>query len=320
MKDFSRYIKIVEVYSDIAGKRKGAGLGIDALIKSSEVLGSRYFKKYPAEVILDENSAFEEISYYKHAKYIDKISLVIKRVANRIKDLRKQNYFPIVLAGDHASCAGTMHGLKLAHKKDDIGVVYIDAHADIHSPYTSQSGNMHGMPLSIVTGLDNKESKINNPNLDEKRYWKKLKNLVGKKPSIKPEHIVFCGLRDYERAEKDLIAKYGIKKYSPEDITYLGIKKVVKEIFEKLESCKYIYVSFDVDSIDPIYLPGTGTPSKNGLSFEQALQLNMQLIKNKKVCCWEIAEINPKYDENNRGTMAIFNILEVVTKMLIKNY
>jgi len=320
MKDFSRYIKIVQVYSDIAGRRKGAGLGIDALMKSCDDLGSRYFKKYPAEVILDENQAFDEQSPYKHAKYIDKVFLVAKRLANRIKDLRDEKFFPIVLAGDHSSCAGTMHGLKMSHPNDEIGVVYIDAHADIHSIYTSQSGNMHGMPLSIVTALDNKEAQINQPNEDELKIWEEFKTYTGNEPSIKAENIIFCGLRDYESAEEELINRHGIKKFNAKDITYLGVKAVVEQIFEKLEHCKYVYVSFDVDSIDPIYLPGTGTPSEDGLSFEQALQLNMQLLKNEKVCCWEIAEINPMYDENHRGTTAIFKILEQVTKMLIKNY
>lgn len=320
MKDSSRFIKIVQVYSDIAGKRKGAGQGIDALMKSSEIMGSRYFKKYSSEVILDENGSFTDETTYKYAKYIDKISLVIDRVAQRVKSLREENLFPIVLAGDHASSAGTMHGLKMAHPNDEIGVVYIDAHADIHSPYTSASGNMHGMPLSIVTAQDNIESKLNNPTIEEQRFWEKLKGLSSFEPSIKPENIVFCALRDYERAEEELINRFNISKFSTKDITYKGVKLVVEEIFEKLKHCKYIYVSFDVDSIDPIYLPGTGTPSEYGLSFDQALQLNMQLLKNDKVCCWEIAEINPIYDENNRGTMAIFNILELVTKMLIKNY
>lgn len=320
MKDFSRFIKIVEVYSDIAGRKRGAGYGIDALMKSCDEVGSRYFKKYPAEVILDENSSFEKPTLYKNAKYIDSIYLVVKRVASRIKDLRKQNLFPIVLAGDHASCAGTMHGLKMAHPNDEIGVVYIDAHADIHSPYTSASGNLHGMSLAIATALDNKSSRINKLSAQEVIYWEKLKNIAGFESSLKAENIVFCGLRDFERAEEELINSFNIKKFTPKDITYLGIKNVVEKIFKRLNHCDYIYVSFDVDSIDPLYLPGTGTPSANGLSFEQALQLNMQLLKNEKVCCWEIAEINPMFDEKNRGTKAIFEILEQVTKMLIRNY
>lgn len=320
MKDSSRFIKILKVYSDIAGSKKGASLGIDALMESSQDIGSRYFKKYKAESVITNKLLENESTNFPHAKYIDKVYDVVKDVAFRIKEFREEKLFPIVLAGDHASSAGTMHGLKMAHPNDEIGVVYIDAHADIHSPYTTSSGNIHGMPLSIVTKLDNKKSAINQLSQEEIVYWEKIKNISGKEASIKPENIVFCALRDFQIAEENLINEYNIKKYSAKDITYRGIKNIVDEIFEKLAHCKHIYVSFDVDSIDPLYLPGTGTPSENGLSFEQALQLNMQLIKNKKVCCWEIAEINPKFDENSRGTNAIFKILEQVTKMLIHRY
>lgn len=320
MKNISHLVKIVQIYSDIAGRKRGAGQGIDALINSSIQSGSRLFKQYASEVILDENKAFKKKSKYQHAKYINKVYKVALRVANRIKTIKEEGKFPIVISGDHSSCAGVMHGLKMAYDKQKIGVVYIDAHADIHSPYTSASGNMHGMPLAIACGLDHKEYQINQISEEEAFYWKKLKRLSGVKHAIKPENIVFCGLRDFERVEQDIISKYGIKKYSSEEITYFGIKTIVKQIFKQLKGCDHIYVSFDVDSIDPLYIPGTGTPSPKGLSFEQALQLNMQLIKNEKVCCWEITEINPSLDKNNEGAQYLFEILEKVTKMLVKNY
>lgn len=315
-----RFIKLIEVYSDIAGERKGASYGVDALINSCKEEECNYFRKFPAEVILDENQAFFEPTKFKHAKYIDKVSLVIERLASRVYELKKENFFPIILAGDHASSAGTMHGLKMAFPKEEIGVVYIDAHADIHSPYTSHSGNLHGMPLGIACGLDNLEFQINDPTTKEKKYWEKLKHLSGKHPAIKPENIVFCGLRDFQSAEEYLIQKHNIKKFTAQEITYFGIKTIIEEIFKQLNHCKHIYVSFDVDSIDPFYIPGTGTPSNNGLSFEQAMQLNMQLIKNEKVCAWEIAEINPLYDKTQEGTHSLFRILEAITKMLIKHY
>ncbi len=320
MKNRTKDVKLVEVYSDIAGKKKGAGYGIDALMKACELSGSRYFKQYTAEVILHENSAFEEASLYKNAKYIDKIYKVIKRVAYRIKALKQANLFPLVLSGDHASCAGVMHGIKMAHPNDEIGVIYIDAHADIHTPYTSLSGNMHGMPLGIACGLDNKAFKINQLSSDEVVYWERLKQLSGVTQAINPSNIVFCGLRDYEKAEAGVIHEYGIKKYSAQSITYYGIKTIVEKIFMDLAHCQHIYISFDVDSIDPLFIPGTGTPATKGLSFEQALQLNMQLVKNEKVCCWEIAEINPMLDSTNQSAKQLFSILEQVTKMLIKNY
>jgi len=316
----SRFIRLVEVHSDIAGAQRGSRKAIEALIDSSNQRGSTYFEKYPAEVILDENHSYKEGTKYKYAKFIDKVTLVIQRVAQRIKELRQDKFFPIIIAADHSTSAGTMAGLRLAHNNDEIGVVYIDAHADLHSPFTTPSGNLHGMPLCIATALDNEESKINNITEEELKYWNNIKGLSGEKPSIKASNIVFCALRDFEKAEEDLINKRNIKNYSTHDITMMGVKKVVENIFNNLSHCKHIYISFDVDSIDPLYVPGTGTPSKGGLSFEQALQLNIELIKNQKVCCWEIAEINPKLDINNISGKFSFHILEKITKELLKNY
>ena len=315
-----KIIKLIEVYSDIAGHRKGASLGIDALKQSCEDIDSQYFKKYLSEAIKDENDAHVEPSEFEHAKYIDKIYLVVSRLAERVKSIREKKQFPIVLAGDHASCAGTMHGLRMAHPDAEIGVVYIDAHADIHSPYSSDSGNMHGMPLAMACGLDNIGSSSHDITPKEKEYWDKLKTLAGKDASIKPENVVFCALRDFQQAEQDVIDKYNIPVHTVADITLNGVSNTVEAIFEKLAHCEHIYVSFDVDSIDPLYVPGTGTPVTEGLSYDQALQLNMELIKNDKVCCWEIAEINPMFNEREDDSIKIFKILEKVTEMLVKHY
>lgn len=320
MQDYSRLIKILEVYSDIAGSKRGASLGIKALKKSCSDLNSDYFKKYLVQRVDDTHKSYFNKSKYPNAKYIKRVSKVIEKTAKKIKKLRQNNIFPIVLAGDHSSCAGTILGLKAAHKDDEIGVVYIDAHADIHSPYTSESGNMHGMPLAIATALDNKENAINEISKEEKKYWNNLKYLVSKDAAIKPENIVFCALRDFEKAEEELIKKHKIQVYSAQEITYIGIKNTVEQILKKLNHCKHIYISFDVDSIDPVYIPGTGTPSSGGLSFEQALQLNKELIKSQKVCCWEIAEINPLYNKNSDDSKKLFLMLEEVTKTLVKFY
>lgn len=318
--DNSRFIRLVEVHSDIAGAKRGARNAIKALVKSCIENGSDYFEKYPAEVILDENKTYKVGTKYEYAKFVDKVTLVIQRLAQRIKELRSENFFPIIIAGDHSTSAGTMAGLRLAHKEDEIGVVYIDAHADFHTPFTTPSGNLHGMPLSIATGIDNFESKINNPTQEELKYWENLKGISGINYAIKPKNIVFCALRDFEKAEENIIKTFNIKNYSTHDITMLGVKRVVEKISVDLSHCKHIYVSFDVDSIDPLYIPGTGTPSSGGLSFEQALQLNIELIKNSKVCCWEIAEINPILDKNNISGKFSFHIIEQITNELLKNY
>ncbi len=313
-------IRLIEVPSDIAGARSGASMGINALKLSSMHNGSKYFEEFPSIVIEDENRAVYDGTVHKCAKYIDKVTLVLERVASEVKKIKENGLFPIIMAGDHSTCAGTMAGLKLAYPNDKIGVVYIDAHADFHTPYTSPSGNLHGMPLAIATDIDNIEMKINDPSQKEIEYWEKLKKLAGEKRAIDPKDIIFCSLRDYEKAEEHILQKYGIKNYTTREITYLGIKTVAENISKRLAHCDHIYISFDVDSIDPLYVPGTGTPSSGGLSFEQALVLNMELIKNPKVCCWESAEINPILDKQNISGKYSFEILDLVTKSLIENY
>lgn len=318
MEDSSRHIRLVEVPSELAGAKLGAGGGIEALKCYSGENNRGYFQKYPLIKIEDENHASLKGTKFEHARYIDHVSLVLERVASNIEKLRAENFFPIVMAGDHSTAAGTLAGLTRAHKDERIGVVWIDAHADMHTPYTSPSGNMHGMPLAVAMGVDNMDCKINELSAEESRYWEKLKQLTS--VHVKPEDIVFCALRDYEEAEAYFLKQNNIKNYTTEMVTYEGVKNVVKSMMEDLKECDHIYISFDVDSIDPLYLPGTGTPSEFGLSFEQALHLNMELIKNKKVCCWEMAEINPFLDKQNISGRYSFEILDKVTSMLIEHY
>lgn len=313
-----RYIRLVEVPSELAGAKLGASGGIEALKWYSDEKKDGYFSKYPLIKIQDENHASFKGTVFEHARYIDHVSLVLERVANSIEALRKENFFPIVMAGDHSTAAGTLAGLTRAHKNERIGVVWIDAHADMHTPYTSPSGNMHGMPLAVAMGVDNLECKINELSEQESRYWTKLKELTS--VHVKPQDIVFCALRDFEEAEAYFLEKNGIKNYTTEMVTYEGVKNVVQAMMEDLKECEHIYISFDVDSIDPLYLPGTGTPSEYGLSFEQALHLNMELIKNKRVCCWEMAEINPFLDKQNISGRYSYEILHRVTDMLIEHY
>lgn len=312
-------IKIVEINSEIAGAKKGAALGNKSLRKAAKDLNSDLFSKYAFKLIEDENEALKESSKYIHAKYIDKVYTVISRLAKEIDSTINSGFFPIVLAADHSTCAGTMHGLKMAYPNEEIGVVYIDSHADINTPYTTKSGNMHGMPLAMVTSTDNKECKKNELTLEEYEYWEKLKSLSNITPAIKPENIVYCALRDYEDVEASIINKYEIPNFSTEDITYHGVKTIVEKIYKKLSHCKHIYISFDIDSVDPAYIPGTAFPCDEGLSYIQAIQLNTELLKNKKVCCWEMAEVNPLFNNSEKDSENTFRLLEKILNN-IKTY
>lgn len=315
-----RDIKLVEVRSEIAAGTRGASLGIDALKIASLDKTSDFFNQFDPINVPDANSFLWKGNRHPHAKYIDGVYQVLKNVFRTIKSLRLEKKFPIVLAGDHSTAAGTIMGIKAANPEKRLGVVWIDAHADLHTPYTTPSGNMHGMPLAMCIQTDNKECQVNDLMEDTVLFWEKIKNIGGEFSKIKPEDIVFISVRDTEEPEDYLIQKYGIKNFTTEDVRTFGADKVAKETLHILKECEQIYISFDVDSLDSSISVGTGTPVPNGLTVEEALELNAELIKDKRVCCWEIVEVNPTLDTENIMAENAFDILEATTKSLVANF
>ncbi len=311
------FIKLIEVRSELGAGTRGASLGIDALKTACLDKGSDYFIRFDITEVETDNDALFESTPYNYAKHIDSVYKVERRTSDAVRDAIEDGYFPLILAGDHSTAAGSIAGIKLAYPNKRIGVIWIDAHADLHSPYTSPSGNIHGMPLAIATGEDNKESRRNDPHQDTIKWWNKLKHVGGDGQNILPKDIVFVSARDIEEEEKFLINKYGIRNFPTSEVKNKGVEQISEEILSLLSDCDLIYISFDVDSLDPKISEGTGTPVENGLSIEQAKQLNALLINNDKVCAWEMVEVNPTLDRENAMAEEAFDILEYVTDNLI---
>lgn len=311
-----RAIKIIEVKSEIAAGTRGASLGVDALKTACLDKGSDYFIRYDAEEVENVNDILFEGPEHPNAKFITGVHTMLERVCEHTFLSLKDNYFPLVLAGDHSTAAGTICGIKKAYPDKRIGVIWIDAHADLHSPYTTPSGNMHGMPLAMVIAEDNTENAVNQPKEETVTYWQKIKNvgIAGRK--VQPDDIVFICVRDTEGPEDKLIKKYGMRNFNPDEIKEKGITQISKEALDKLSDCDYIYVSFDVDSMDSNISVGTGTPVPNGLSVEEALELNSLLIQDQRVICWEMVEVNPTLDSENLMAENAFDVLEAVTNKL----
>lgn len=315
-----RNIKLVEVRSEIAAGTRGASLGIDALKIASLDKKSDFFTQFEPINVADANNYLWKGNKFPHAKYIDGVYQVLKNVYSSIESLRLEKKFPIVLAGDHSTAAGTIMGIKAANPELRLGVVWIDAHADLHTPYTTPSGNMHGMPLAMVSQLDNKECQVNHPDDDTLMYWERIKKIGGDQPKINPKDIVFISVRDTESPEDFLIKKYEIRNFKTSEVREKGISQIAKETLDLLKDCDQIYISFDVDSLDSSISVGTGTPVPDGLTVEEAIQLNAELIKDKRVCCWEIVEVNPTLDTENTMAENAFEVLEVTTKSLVENF
>src|SRR5690606_21453768 len=255
-----RQIKLVEVRSEIAAGTRGASLGVDALKVASLDKKSDFFARFDPINVPDANSFLWKGNRHPFAKYIDGVYQVLNNVYDTILSLRKERTFPIILAGDHSTAAGTIMGIKAADPDKRLGVIWIDAHADLHTPFTTPSGNMHGMPLAMVSQLDNMDCQVNEPSEETVALWKRIKTIGGESPKIDPKDIVFITVRDTEASEEHLIKNYGIKNFSTQEVRSKGIDQVASEALEVLKECDQLYISFDVDSLDSSISMGTGTP------------------------------------------------------------
>src|SRR5690606_13880016 len=145
---------------------------------------------------------------FPHAKYIDSILVTLKSISATVAQTFEFGMFPLVLAGDHSNAAGTIAGIKTANPDKRLGVIWIDAHADAHSPYTTPSGNMHGMSLAIALNEDNRENKIKDLDPETKFFWKSVKKIGIPGPKLDPNDLVYIVVRSYEQPEDFLMKKY----------------------------------------------------------------------------------------------------------------
>ncbi len=310
-------IKIIEVKSEIGAGTRGASLGVEAMKIASLDLNSDFFKTYDSVEVENVNELLFDGAKHSYAKFIDGVLIMEERVCLEVYETIFDDFFPLIMAGDHSTAYGTISGIKKAYPKIRLGVIWIDAHADFHTPFTTPSGNMHGMPLAMACALDNLECKVNDPRGETLDYWEQIKNVGIPGAKIYPEDIVYIAVRDLEKPENYLINKYNVNFLEVEDVKKLGPAVVAEKALQMLDHCDMIYVSFDVDSMDSRISTGTGTPVPNGLTVDEAKTLNQELAKSPKVCCWEIVEVNPTLDTENRMAESAFEIVEATAKSII---
>ena len=318
-------ISLVEVDCDLGAGIPGAGSGI-ALLKqaaerqqvlrqlSSTLIEEIRDSRLPIRARADETLIADETP---HARHITTISNVIAQAAELIRTARQQGLFPVVLAGDHSTAAGTIAGLRMAHPGSRIGVVWIDAHADIHSPFTTPSGNMHGMPLAIAARHDNLPHAVNAPEQETLDLWLRCQDLVGEgEAAIALSDLIYVSVRDTEPAEQETLKAHDIPIVTTEQVRRIGPEAAARLCLDHLTGCDLIYVSFDVDSMDATICKGTGTPVPGGLWADEARRINATLLADPRVVCWEICEINPHLDTLNSLAEVSLGVYQSVLEVL----
>lgn len=225
------------------------------------------------------------------ARYLETISQSCNQLSDRVKGALDGGRLPLVLGGDHSVAVGTISGVAAHYHEQNpgtipkVGVLWLDAHADLNTPATSPTGNIHGMPLACLLGNGPRE-------LTEVGY-------AGIK--LEPHRIVQVGLRDLDPGERRNIRDNNIRAYTMEDVDRRGLPVVLEEaISHALADCDHLHVSFDIDVIDPRFAPGTGTALEGGFTYREA-HLAMEMIaETGKVGSLELVEVNPVLDHGNK--------------------
>ena len=284
-----RNIRILGVPLDLGQSRRGVDMGPSAVRVAGlqarlEALGHRVQDAGNIAVDIAETQSIGQ----HDAKYLHAITETCAREAEQVLETLAAGQTPLVLGGDHSIAVGTVSGVAEFHrrKQQTIGLIWIDAHADINTPATSPSGNVHGMPLAALMGLGPDP----------------LKNIFGWSPKVVPANVALVGVRDIDATEKENIRRAGITEvYTMRDIDERGMRTVMEEALRAAgRGTAGYHVSLDMDWIDPEDAPGVGTPVRGGATYREA-HLAMEIIADHgRMTSLEVVEVNPVIDEHNR--------------------
>ncbi|MBR98809.1 MAG: arginase [Flavobacteriaceae bacterium] len=308
-------IKIIKNRSDIGAGTRGSDMGIDAIEIAAINLENNFFNKHSHIDIKTHNETIYNKTKNTFAKRINFVCQQCERLREEVKNELQKGFFPLILSGDHSSALGTLSGIQMANPKKVIGVIWLDAHADIHSPYSTPSGNIHGMPLAAALAFDNKEFSKNNVSRSTENDWLRMKNMGSKSPIIKPENLIYFGVRDTEKEEDQIIGLKKIKNFSVDEVRDLGLKRSIDQALNRLISTDIIYISFDVDSLDcDLHSRGTGTPVSKGFITKEIISIIKSVKDTGKLVALEVCEINPLLD--NKGNQMAESAFEVISSVL----
>ena len=226
------------------------------------------------------------------AKYFTKVAKKISKILNN-------GSFPLALGGDHSCAIATWSGVHdyLQKNDQDLGLIWVDAHMDSHRPDTSDTGNIHGMPVAHLLGYG----------------YEDLKTILRDTPKLKPENIVFFGIRSYEKDEKDFLDKLGVKVYYQTELNDDNFEDLFLNEYEKLSQNTHgnVGISFDLDGLDPVKMDAVGTPVANGISPEVFYEA-LTKIDYDDLICFEVAEYNPMLDTSGLSLEYMDKILRLV--------
>ena len=292
-------VEILGVPMDLGQDRRGVDMGPSAIryarLKSGlEELG------YAVEYLGNVEPPIPELAYgSEELRHLTAVREVCAKVCEKAGEMISRGAFPVYLGGDHSISIGTVSGVAGAGRT---GVIWLDAHADFNTHETSPSGNIHGMPLAVLTGLGQQG----------------LVNIGGDGASVRPEDVVLIGLRSVDSQEQDLLRSVGVRSYTMKEVDAYGAARVVRQALKDLSHLERVHLSFDLDALDPEVAPGVGTPVRGGLTYREA-HLVMELINESGiVTSLDVVEVNPILDlKNGTAELAVELVASLMGRRII---
>jgi arginase len=241
----------------------------------------------------------------RHAKFLPQIAAACAELAGRVHDAMQEGCLPLVLGGDHSVAIGTVTGVSghFRERNKRVGLIWLDAHADMNTPDTSPSGNIHGMPLACLLGMGPEP----------------LANLAGYQPKVAPANTVIVGLREVDLTERLHVRESGVRVYTMRDIDERGLRAVMEEAIRAAsDGTVGFHCSLDMDFVDPKDAPGVGTAVRGGATYREA-HLAMEMIcDSRRMTSMEVVEVNPVLDEANRtADLAVELIMSGLGKRIL---
>ena len=301
-----RKVGLLGVPMDLGGGLRGVDMGPSAI----RLAGLRRGIERLGHELDDQGNVPVQRPETRHpgdpnARFLREIVHCCKRLRDRVRRMLEADVWPLVVGGDHSIAVGTVAGVSAHHHErgEKIGLIWFDAHADMNTPDTSPSGNVHGMPLAAILGHGA-------PQLTE---------LGAVTPMVDVERSVLIGIRDVDRKERALVRETGIRAYSMRELDMLGMDRVMREaIAIATDGTAGFHLSFDLDGCDPGDAPGVGTPVDAGVTQREAHLLMEHAAESGKLLSLEMTEINPIVDDRNRtAEYAVELVLSALGKRIV---
>jgi len=241
----------------------------------------------------------------RNARFLAEIARTCDRLAASVTTALNEGMTPVVLGGDHSIAAGTVAGVAqfFRQSQQKIGLLWVDAHADMNTPQSSPSGNVHGMPLACCLGVGPKE----------------LTHILDFSPKVDPANVALVGIRDLDAPERAIVRETGVRAFTMRDIDERGMRAVMDEAISiATNGTAGFHLSLDMDFVDPEYAPGVGTPVRGGATYREA-HLAMEIVcDSARMVSIEVVEVNPVIDEVNRtADLAVELILSALGKKIL---